>query len=47
MINGDIFGAINGKIEWQGKQKYSQKTCPLPAMLNTDPTYVESGLKPG
>jgi hypothetical protein len=34
MIVGDYFGAISGINEWQGKMKYSEKTCP-DAVLST------------
>jgi hypothetical protein len=38
MIDGDDFGAIIGKNEWQGKPKYSEKTCPRAALSTTDLT---------
>jgi hypothetical protein len=38
MIGGDDFGAISGMNEWQGKQKYSEKTHPSVALSTTDLT---------
>jgi hypothetical protein len=32
MIDGDDYGAISEMNEWQGKPKYSQKTCPSAAL---------------
>jgi hypothetical protein len=34
MIDGDDFGAISGMNEWQGKPKYSEKTCPSAAVIH-------------
>jgi hypothetical protein len=38
MLEGDDCGAISGMNEWQGKQKYSEKTCLSAALCTTDPT---------
>jgi hypothetical protein len=38
MIEDDDCGAISGMEEWQGKLKYSVKTCPSAALSTTDPT---------
>jgi hypothetical protein len=35
MIDGDDGGAVNGMDEWQGKPKYSEKTCPNAALSTT------------
>jgi hypothetical protein len=32
--------------EWQGKQKYSEKTCLSAALCTTDPTWFDPGLNP-
>jgi hypothetical protein len=39
--DGDNFGAISGMIEWQGKPKYSEKTCPGAAVITTDTTSLD------
>jgi hypothetical protein len=31
-------GEIGGMMIWQGKAKYSEKTCPSAALSTTDPT---------
>jgi hypothetical protein len=36
MIGGDECGAINGMNEWQGKQKYSEETCPTATLSTKD-----------
>jgi hypothetical protein len=41
MIDGDDCGAISGINEWQGKPKYSEKTCTSDALSATDPTLLE------
>jgi hypothetical protein len=33
--------------EWQGKSKYSEKTCPSAALSTTDPTWPDQGSNPG
>jgi hypothetical protein len=33
--------------EWQGKRKYSEKTCPGATLSITNPTWPEPGLNPG
>jgi hypothetical protein len=33
--------------DWQGKPKYSEKTCPSAALFTTNPTWPDSGSKPG
>jgi hypothetical protein len=33
--------------DWQGKPKYSEKTCPSATLSNTNPTRPDPGLKPG
>jgi hypothetical protein len=38
MIDADYCGAVSGKNERQGKQKYSKKTYPSVTLSNTDPT---------
>jgi hypothetical protein len=38
MIDGDDCGAVGGINEWQGKQQYSEKTCPNAALFTADPT---------
>jgi hypothetical protein len=35
MIDDDDYGAIGG---WQGKPKYSEKTCPSATLSTTNPT---------
>jgi hypothetical protein len=35
---GDDCGAISGMNDWQGKPKYSEKTCTSDALSTTDPT---------
>jgi hypothetical protein len=33
--------------EWQGKPKYSEKTCPGATLSTTNPTWPDPGLNPG
>jgi hypothetical protein len=33
--------------EWQGKPKYSEKTCPGSTLSTTNPTWPDPGLNPG
>jgi hypothetical protein len=33
--------------DWQGKPKYSEKTCPSATLSTTNPTWLEPGLNPG
>jgi hypothetical protein len=33
--------------DWQGKPKYSEKTCPSATLSTTNPTWPEPGLNPG
>jgi hypothetical protein len=33
--------------EWQGKPKYSEKTCPDATLSTTNPTWPDPGLNPG
>jgi hypothetical protein len=33
--------------DWQGKPKYSEKTCPSATLSTTDPTWLDLGLNPG
>jgi hypothetical protein len=33
--------------EWQGKLKYSEKTCPDSTLSTTNPTWPDPGLNPG
>jgi hypothetical protein len=35
----DDGGAISGKNDWQGKPKYSEKSCPSVVLAITDPTH--------
>jgi hypothetical protein len=39
----DDCGAISGMYEWQGKPKYSEKTCPSAALSNTGPPVSNPG----
>jgi hypothetical protein len=32
---------------WQGKPKYSDKTCPSAILSTTNPTWLDPGLNPG
>jgi hypothetical protein len=33
--------------DWQGKPKYSEKTCPSATLSTTNPTWPDPGLNPG
>jgi hypothetical protein len=33
--------------DWQGKPKYSEKTCPGATLSTTNPTWLDPSLKPG
>jgi hypothetical protein len=33
--------------DWQGKTKYSKKTCPIVTFSTTNPTWLDPGLNPG
>jgi hypothetical protein len=33
--------------DWQGKPKYSEKTCPSPTLPTTNPTWQDPGREPG
>jgi hypothetical protein len=33
--------------DWQGKPKYSEKTCPTATLSTTHPTLLDPGLNPG
>jgi hypothetical protein len=33
--------------DWQGKPKYSEKTCPSATLSTTNPTWADPGLNPG
>jgi hypothetical protein len=33
--------------DWQGKPKYSDKTCPSATLSTTNPTWLDPGLNPG
>jgi hypothetical protein len=33
--------------DWQGKPKYSEKTCPNATLSTTNPTWPDPGLNPG
>jgi hypothetical protein len=35
------------KKDWQGKTKYSEKTCPSATLSTTDPTWLDPDLNPG
>jgi hypothetical protein len=45
MTNIDDCGAVSGMNEWQGKLKYSEKTCLSAVLSTTDPTYLDPGSK--
>jgi hypothetical protein len=38
---------IGGNEDWQGKPKYSEKTCPSATSSATNPTWLEPGFNPG
>jgi hypothetical protein len=35
---GDDCGAVSGMVDWQGKLKHSEETCPSAALSTIDPT---------
>jgi hypothetical protein len=37
---------IQWNEDWQGKQKYSEKTCPSATLSTTNPTWPDPGLNP-
>jgi hypothetical protein len=47
MIDGDDYGAVGGMNEWQGKQQYSEKTCPAAVLFTTKLTLPHTGLNLG
>jgi hypothetical protein len=38
---------IRWNEDWQGKPKYSEKTCPIATLSVTNPTWPDSGSNPG
>jgi hypothetical protein len=44
---GWLWGWRNWWNEWQGKPKYSEKTCPDATLSTTNPTWPDPGLNPG
>jgi hypothetical protein len=38
MKDGDDCGAVSGMNDWEGKLKYSEKTCPNATLSTTSPT---------
>jgi hypothetical protein len=42
----DDCGAVGRINEWQGKPKYSEKTCQTAALSTTDPTLLHAGSNP-
>jgi hypothetical protein len=36
MIDADGCGAVGGMNDWQGKPKYSKRTCPNASLATTD-----------
>jgi hypothetical protein len=47
MIDEGDCGVIGGMKDWQGKPKYSEKTCPSAILSTTNPTWPDSGANPG
>jgi hypothetical protein len=43
MIDVEDCEAIGGLNEWQGKPKYSKKTCPSAALSTKDRTWLDPG----
>jgi hypothetical protein len=45
----DVWGWVWSSLcnEWQGKPKYSEKTCPSAALSTTNPTWPDPGWNPG
>jgi hypothetical protein len=44
---GDCQDGEFGGMNWQGKPKYSEKTCPDATLSTTNPTWPDPGLNPG
>jgi hypothetical protein len=44
---GDCEDGEFGGMNWQGKPKYSEKTCPGVTLSTTNPTWPDPGLNPG
>jgi hypothetical protein len=44
---GDCEDGEFGGMNWQGKPKYSEKTCPDATFSTTNPTWPDPGLNPG
>jgi hypothetical protein len=40
-------GEFGGMKIWQGKSKYSEKTCPSATLSTTKPTWPDPGSNPG
>jgi hypothetical protein len=38
---------LTHREDWQGKPKYSEKTCPSATLSTTNPTRLDPGLNPG
>jgi hypothetical protein len=38
---------MGGMNDWQGKQKYLEKTCPSAALFTANPTRLDPGANPG
>jgi hypothetical protein len=47
MIHDGGCGAIGWNEDWQGKPKYSEKTCPSATLSTTNPTWPDPRLEPG
>jgi hypothetical protein len=47
MIGDADCGETDGNEDWQGKPKYSEKTCPSATLSTTNPTWLDPGLNPG
>jgi hypothetical protein len=46
MTDGDGYVAFSWMNEWQGKPKYSEKTCPRAVLPTTVPAFLDPGLNP-
>jgi hypothetical protein len=44
---GDCGDGEFGGMNWQGKPKYSRKTCPDATLSTTNPTWPDPGSNPG
>jgi hypothetical protein len=44
---GDCEDGEFGGMNWQGKPKYSEKTCPGVTLSTTNPTWPDPGSNPG